>query len=244
MSQVKIVPYNDQWPHLFEMEAAVIRQALGNELVDIYHVGSTSVPGLVSKPKIDILAVVKIPKQAIPALESIGFAYRGEYNIPLHFGFSKRGDIAINLHVYEPNNPEIELNLAFRDYLRTHSEAMLEYAALKEELVKIKSSHEKQGRMFRGYNLGKDAFIRKVLKATGFNRLRMMRCTHYNEWEAAKKLAKKEIVEEAGASHLILYRGVDVIGYARVNGGVEIFIEEEKPEVFQDFIDAWLRKRV
>jgi GrpB-like predicted nucleotidyltransferase (UPF0157 family) len=34
--------------------------ALGYNFIDIHHVGSTSVPGLPVKPKIDIIAEVKI----------------------------------------------------------------------------------------------------------------------------------------------------------------------------------------
>lgn len=51
---VRVVPYHDAWPALFEREAAVLREHIGNLVVDIQHVGSTSVPGLDAKPIIDI----------------------------------------------------------------------------------------------------------------------------------------------------------------------------------------------
>ena len=117
---VKVVPCNLNWPQIFEAEAATIKEALQDNYLEAHHIGSTSVPGLSAKPKIDMIAVVKDQLVARKQLTEIGFKYRGEYNIPLHYGFSKRGDVDYNLHVYEEDHPEIELNLMFRDYLREH----------------------------------------------------------------------------------------------------------------------------
>ena len=125
-------------------------------------------------------------------LGQIGYVYKGEFNIPFHSGFSKPG---VNLHVYPPENPEIELNLHFRDYLRAHPEAVEEYAALKKQLVSQPASHQKQGR-FTGYNLGKDAFIKKILGLSGFNGLCIRYCTHHDEWAAAKAFSNSGCVEK------------------------------------------------
>jgi|SRR5690625_496637 len=51
--------YNPYWPKLFDQEAIRIRSVLGNKILQLEHVGSTSVPGLCAKPIIDILLVVK-----------------------------------------------------------------------------------------------------------------------------------------------------------------------------------------
>lgn len=48
--KIEVVPYNPQWPAQFEAEAAAIRRILGNEVLELEHVGSTSVPGLPAKP--------------------------------------------------------------------------------------------------------------------------------------------------------------------------------------------------
>lgn len=224
-----VTSYNPDWPKWYEVEAANIRQALGDNCIAIHHVGSTAVPGLAAKPKIDIIAVIKDPTGMIESLEKIGIQYRGEFNIPMHYGFSKRGKVEVNLHVYEEGNPEIELNLLFRDYLRAHPELREEYARLKENLLKDSASFEKKNSMFTGYNLGKDAFIRKVLKAANFKHVRMVRCTHYDEWEMAKKLRDKYFFNPLGISdpytwtfdheehvHFILYQGVEIVGYAHI----------------------------
>jgi GrpB-like predicted nucleotidyltransferase (UPF0157 family) len=227
--KIEVVPYNHEWPKMFAAEADLIRRALGENYIAIHHVGSTSVPGLAAKPKIDIILDVKDAKNSIVNLESIGYQYKGEYNIPFHFGFSKRGDTNVNLHVYEEGNAEIELNILFRDYLRTHPEALNEYAQLKTYLLTQPASFEKNNSIFTGYNLGKDSFIRKILQAAGFDKVRIHHCTHYEEWEAAKIFRQKYFFNKVSISdpytwtfnhpehvHLVLYHGTKIIGYAHL----------------------------
>jgi GrpB-like predicted nucleotidyltransferase (UPF0157 family) len=135
--------------------------------VAVHHIGSTSVPGLAAKPKIDIIAVVHKGSAAIDPLEEAGFSYKGEWNIPFKYGFTQRTGTKINLHVYEEGHAEITLNLMFRDYLRNNPEGLQEYAALKKTLLLDDSVLQKpEGSLFSGYTLGKDAFIRKMVDAT------------------------------------------------------------------------------
>ena len=47
--------YDPAWPDAFEREAERLRTILGDALVAVHHVGSTSVPGLSAKPIIDLL---------------------------------------------------------------------------------------------------------------------------------------------------------------------------------------------
>ena len=97
---IKVVPYNPQWPEIYEKEAAPIKKALENNCLAIHHFGSTSVPGLSAKPKIDILAVVKsFSLIDIPALEKLGFEYRGEI-IPTGRYLSKETP-KVHLHIFE-----------------------------------------------------------------------------------------------------------------------------------------------
>lgn len=167
--KIKVCAYHPEWPGIFNAEALLINQALGEKCVAVHHVGSTSVPGLAAKPKIDIIAVIKDATGLISVLESLGYNYKGEINIPFHFGFAKReGELNVNLHVYHEGNPELELNLKFRDYLREHTDARDEYAQLKYALINEPASHEKNGFRFSGYNLGKDNFIKKILEKSGF----------------------------------------------------------------------------
>lgn len=189
--KIEVIPYNPKWPLQFEDEASKIQDALGDNFVNIHHIGSTAIPGLAAKPKIDIIAVVQHPEKSVKQLQSIGYDFRGEYNIPLHYGFSKRGTASVNLQVYEENHPEIELNLTFRDYIRSHPKVRDEYSQLKFGLLEKETSFEKNNSMFTGYNLGKNSFIHRILKKTEFNRLRFVICKHFDEWDAAKHFRRK-----------------------------------------------------
>jgi GrpB-like predicted nucleotidyltransferase (UPF0157 family)/GNAT superfamily N-acetyltransferase len=266
--KIVVTPYNPEWPKVFEVEALAIKQALGSNCLAIHHIGSTSVPGLAAKPVIDMIGVVKNPEKAIKPLESLGFTYKGEYNIPMRYYFNRSEGVDTNLHVYEEGHPEVELNLLFRDYLRDHPEARQEYAALKDNLLKEKSSHEKTNSVFTGYNLGKDGFIRKILKAAHYNRIRIMKCIHYAEWDFAKKLRQKYFFDPLSKpdpytwtfdhkehAHLILYQGVDMIGYAHIQfwpdqrAALRIFVIDE-PYRHQGFgsqflklCEQWLKKQ-
>jgi GrpB-like predicted nucleotidyltransferase (UPF0157 family) len=268
IKNIIVTPYTPQWPILFETESEAIQKAVGDNCLAIHHVGSTAVPGLDSKPKIDIVVVVTEPISAIKQLETIGYLYKGEFNIPMHYGFSKRGNIDVNLHVYEKDHPEIELNLLFRDYLRTHPDVRDEYARLKNNLLRDKGSFEKRDSIFTGYNLGKDIFIRKILKAANFNRTRITICTHYAEWDAAKKLRQKYFFDPLGITdpytwtfdhedhrHLIFYQGVEPIGYAHIQlwpnhrAALRIIVIDESHRQhgfgsqFLQFCERWLKKQ-
>lgn len=228
---IKIAAYDPNWPHIFEQEAALIREALGDNCLAIHHIGSTSVRGLASKPKIDMIAVVRSGDEAIQPLEKAFFTYKGEWNIPFKFGFTKRGNHKINLHVFEENHPEIELNILFRDHLRSNPKSLAQYAQIKEKLVKDESSFQKRKRnIFSGYNLGKDHFIRQILKTTGYNKHRFLKVTHIQEWEDYHHIRKTEIfdpigviydphhpsITATGAHHFILCNGIEVVTVAHI----------------------------
>ena len=81
MRKVEVVPYNEEWPKLFQQEAVLIRQVLEREIIDIHHIGSTSVPGLHAKPIIDIIPVVKSISNVdnyTKSMEDIGYEALGE----------------------------------------------------------------------------------------------------------------------------------------------------------------------
>jgi GrpB-like predicted nucleotidyltransferase (UPF0157 family) len=102
----------------------------------VHHFGSTSVPGLSAKPKIDILAIVKqLGSIDYAALEKLGFESRGEV-IPTGRYFCKESP-RVHLHIFEEGNPLIHRNLIFRDWLRTHEEDREAYAALKMKLAGV-----------------------------------------------------------------------------------------------------------
>lgn len=134
---MKVVDYSVEWPTLYERELAVLREALGNEIVRAHHFGSTSVPGLAAKPVIDILLAVQSVERLDSfdsAMEELGYQPRGEFGIPGRRYYPKGGDARTHhVHAFTDGDKQIEAYLAFRDYLRTHPAAVADYAAVKRE---------------------------------------------------------------------------------------------------------------
>jgi GrpB-like predicted nucleotidyltransferase (UPF0157 family)/aminoglycoside phosphotransferase (APT) family kinase protein len=266
-SKVEVVPYDTNWPNIFDIEAKKIKAALGNSFASIHHVGSTSVPGLAAKPKIDIIACVNNLNFDHQGLANLNYEYRGGFNIPLRKSFTYRSpDLNVNLHIFEENDPEVELNLLFRDYLRKNVQARDRYAALKYKLLENDTSHKKDGAMYRGYTLGKHDLIQDILNKSGFNRLRFVICTHHTEWKAAKHFRNKYFFEpnkiedpytwtfdHKNHKHFILYKGVNIVGYAHVQlwpenrAALRIIVIDEKEQgkgygkEFMSLIEKWLR---
>lgn len=141
--RVEVVPYHSEWKDLFEKEKQLLATIFQPHVVDIHHIGSTSVPGLSAKPIIDILlAADKLAEvdQATPQIEDVGYEAKGENGIPGRRYFQKsdeNGIRKVHLHAYEKGNPELHRHLVFRDYLREHPEEANRYAEVKERAAKM-----------------------------------------------------------------------------------------------------------
>src|SRR6266705_3564905 len=140
-SQITLSEYDTTWPKQFAREAERIRAALGPRALRIEHVGSTSVPGLIAKPIIDILLVVADSSDEpsyIPALEKAGYVLRiREPDWHQHRLF-KGPDTNINLHVFTQGSEEIQRTLLLRDWVRTNEADRELYARTKRSLARRK----------------------------------------------------------------------------------------------------------
>ncbi len=155
LMKIEIVDYNLQWLEMYKNEAKIIKGTLGENCLAIYHFGSTSIPGLKAKPKIDILAVVNnLSLINVAGLEKLSFENRGEV-IQTGRYFCKKMP-RVHLHIFEKNNLNIEKNLKFRDWMRTHEDDRNDYAKLKIELGKIYDDGMK-------YCEAKTDFVNKIL---------------------------------------------------------------------------------
>ena len=135
---VRLAEYDPRWPALYEREATRIRSVLGERVLRLEHVGSTSVPGLAAKPIIDILLVVADPADEgsyLTPLEQAGYRLvirePGWYQ---HRAF-KGPDTDINVHVHPPHSPEIGRHLRFRDRLRADQADRELYERVKRQLA-------------------------------------------------------------------------------------------------------------
>ncbi len=147
---------------MFAVEARLLRHTLGATLIEVEHIGSTSVPGLASKPIIDILAVVRRLSELDAhhdALVALGYEPMGEFGIAGRRFFAKGGDVhrTHHMHAYEPGHAEIAAHLDFRDYLRAHPEQARRYAALKAQLA------ERHRHDIDAYIAGKGPLVRELL---------------------------------------------------------------------------------
>lgn len=255
--KIEVVEYNPLWLSMYEQEKRVIIDALGKNLVDIYHVGSTSVPGLVAKPRIDIIAVANDRTMAIKQLENAGYKHKGEWNIPLKCGFTKRDGVEVNLHLFfDQNHPEIELNLLFRDTLRKDDKLRDEYAATKLKILQDPDAHKREEMLsIPVYTVRKRDFIDNVLNRVGFNRIRVMKCLTDRERDFANKVRRmancQDDLETADYEHFMLYRGTSIIGYAGIKLKPEVSVEifsiidgkdfDYPYQYFTKCINEWIR---
>ncbi|NIX18890.1 MAG: GrpB family protein, partial [Actinobacteria bacterium] len=88
MSQtpIRLADYDPEWPERFEQEAARIREAAGDHLLALEHIGSTAVPGLAAKPVVDMLGGTETLADAdacVGPLEAIGYEYVPELEAEL-----------------------------------------------------------------------------------------------------------------------------------------------------------------
>ena len=138
MRKVEVSPYNNRWSSMFDKEANVLREIFGSQIVEIHHIGSTSVKGLNAKPVIDIMPVVKIIHKVDlfnEEMKKSGYEPVGENGLAGRRFFQKGGNNrSHHIHVYQLGNPEIDRHLAFRDYLREHLIVATQYGNLKEKL--------------------------------------------------------------------------------------------------------------
>jgi GrpB-like predicted nucleotidyltransferase (UPF0157 family) len=160
---VRVVPYDATWPLLFDAEVSRLVPIAASYGVTIVfeHTGSTAVPALAAKPILDILAGRRDSDAAracaVEALEAAGYVYRGEQGIPGR-DFFRRGDPRqYHVHLTSVGSAFWREHQAFRDYLRSHPEAALEYAALKYALAR-RFPNDREA-----YIEGKTAFVRSIL---------------------------------------------------------------------------------
>jgi GrpB-like predicted nucleotidyltransferase (UPF0157 family) len=159
---VRVCPYTLEWARLFEEEATRIRAAIGADILDIQHIGSTSVPGLAAKPIIDIgIAVANFEeaRRCIEPLVMLGYRYLDENDIPRRHFFVQGDPRTHHVHMNELDSADWQQTIGFRDYLRTHPDVALAYADLKLQLAQQFATD------FPAYHAGKDAFIKQVVQA-------------------------------------------------------------------------------
>jgi GrpB-like predicted nucleotidyltransferase (UPF0157 family) len=164
---VELHPYDAGWPAAFERERDVIRPLFPVSPKLIEHIGSTAIPGLPSKPIIDIIVLVDDlgdARLAIPALEARGYSFWADNpdktKLYLAKGLPPAPRRTHHLHIHDDEG-EVRRHLIFRDHLRNDPAALDAYLALKAELA----SRFREDR--EAYSQHKSAFIDEMVLSLG-----------------------------------------------------------------------------
>lgn len=163
---IEVVPYNPEWKKEFEKIKAMINNYIGDLILAIEHVGSTSIDGLAAKPIIDLDVVIEsfnVLPTIIERLAKVGFEHEGNLGIEGREAFKRifnDGFMKYHLYVCPKDGKEYLQHIAFRDYLRINESARKEYEELKLKLADT----------FRydadNYCNHKTEFVRKILDKT------------------------------------------------------------------------------
>ncbi|MDQ2684050.1 MAG: GrpB family protein [Chloroflexota bacterium] len=163
LRKVEIVPYDPGWPVRAVELGAHVATVLGDVLVRMEHVGSTSVPGLAAKPVIDLMPIVTgvtLVDALRPEFEAAGYSWYGEFGLPgrryINRDDPDTGMRLCNVHMYAEDDPEVVRHLAFPRYLAIRSDLADEYAAIKRRCAAENPAD------VHAYNVCKSDWIRRV----------------------------------------------------------------------------------
>ena len=136
---VTVVNHDPNWTHEFEIESQAIQDQIGPIINKLHHIGSTSVPGLMAKPIIDMLLDVSdladLDRQSYK-LEKLGYEGMGEMGIPGRRYFRKGGENRTHhIHAFKAGDSNLIRHIAFRDYLIAHKAVAAAYGTLKFEIA-------------------------------------------------------------------------------------------------------------
>ena len=141
--KVVVLPYDEEWIFDFEKIKNELEKALGDLIVGIEHVGSTSVKGLSAKPCIDIDIIIKnysVFESVVNELNQIGYIHEGDLGIKDREAFKysdKQHMPKHHLYVCPAYSEELRRHITFRDFLRKDPDAARRYSAVKEEAARL-----------------------------------------------------------------------------------------------------------
>ena len=141
--RVVFVPYDEAWKNAFEEIKTEIEAEIGDLIIGIEHVGSTSVEGMSAKPCIDIDVIIKdysVFDAVIKKLGTIGYIHEGDLGIQDReaFKYSNKPHLMMHhLYVCPQDSKELHRHITFRDFLRHNPEAVRKYSLVKEKAAEL-----------------------------------------------------------------------------------------------------------
>jgi GrpB-like predicted nucleotidyltransferase (UPF0157 family) len=157
--------YQNEWIDLFNQESDRIMTAIGDKVIQIEHIGSTSIPGMAAKPVMDILVAVErlaLSSDIILPLDAIGYGYHPVDTVPGRMFFTREPLPDIRTHHLNLTRKSSEFwedQLLFRDYLREHEQEAVEYIQLKKDFAEY---YARTGHLDREW---KTEFVSRILRS-------------------------------------------------------------------------------
>ena len=142
-THVVVKPYDKKWKMDFEDIKKEIQSAIGDLILGIEHVGSTSVEGLSAKPCIDLDIVIKdysVFEDVVRGLQAIGYIHEGNLGIKDREAFrylDKPHLQTHHLYVCPQNSKELYRHITFREFLRNHPAEVKKYSEVKERAAQL-----------------------------------------------------------------------------------------------------------
>jgi GrpB-like predicted nucleotidyltransferase (UPF0157 family) len=140
---VTVVPYDDSWKLAFEKIKKELEITIGDLIIGIEHVGSTSVEGLSAKPCIDLDVIIPdytVFDTVVSRLKTIGYIHEGNLGIQDREAFRYEDKPHLykhHLYVCPRHSGELHRHITFRNFLRNNPEAAKMYGAAKEAAARL-----------------------------------------------------------------------------------------------------------
>ncbi len=168
MNKNYLQDYSKDWSKKYNDESEEIRLLLNDVVVDIQHIGSTSIPGMLAKPIIDIGVLVDSIDDIYfftKKLEYLGYSYKPDMSSVERIFLRKGNPVEYHLSIACSQHTFWERQIMFRDYLRKDEKLVQEYNKLKLDNIKLTPDNELVDlSKSKTYNQGKGDFVAKVLR--------------------------------------------------------------------------------
>lgn len=160
---IVLVDHDPRWLRDAAEEARRIAAACP-AVVRVEHIGSTSVPGLLAKPLLDLMPLLRSFEDGftcVGPLQRLGYWYAGEFGISGRHLFVKGAPRTHHVHMLVDGSKEAARHVAVREVLRANRMMADRYAALKRELaVRFADNRE-------GYAMAKSDFMLELFRLAG-----------------------------------------------------------------------------
>ena len=141
--RVIVVPYDKTWTSAFEEIKKEIESSVGDLIIGIEHVGSTSVEGMSAKPIIDLDIIIKDYSTfdaLVEKLNAIGYIHEGNLGIKDREAFKYTDKPHLqqhHLYVCPQQSEELRRHITFREFLRSNPEAVRRYSTVKDKAAQL-----------------------------------------------------------------------------------------------------------